>query len=147
MGTLEGQVFGTQRGEALLHHLIGHFLQRGGVPLGTLVLVYQNCRRGQKRVLRPSGPSGDVFWMPLRRTGSHALVEVRASLQGGRGEQREVTFCSTAAPHPPGTHQTRLAQPKLHHQHLRQAQSRPGPELPVGDLQGRGGHLGQRLEK
>lgn len=47
VGTLEGQVFVTQRGEALLHHLIGHFLQRGGVPLGTLVLVYQNCRRGQ----------------------------------------------------------------------------------------------------
>lgn len=44
-GTLERQVFVTQGGEALLHHLRGHFLQRGGVPLGTVVLVYQHCGR------------------------------------------------------------------------------------------------------
>lgn len=44
-GTLERQVFVTQGGEALLHHLGGHVLQRGGVPLGTVVLVYQHCGR------------------------------------------------------------------------------------------------------
>lgn len=44
-GTLERQVFVAQGGEALLHHLRGHFLQRGGVPLGTVVLVYQHCGR------------------------------------------------------------------------------------------------------
>lgn len=39
----------------------------------------------------------------------------------------------------------RLAQPILHRQHFRQAQSRSGLKLPEGDLHGRGGHLGQRL--
>lgn len=44
------------------------------------------------------------------------------------------------------SHHARLAQPILHHQHLGQAQRGSGLELSVGDFQGRGGHLGQRLE-
>lgn len=46
-----------------------------------------------------------------------------------------------------GFYHAGLAQSILHHQHVRQAQSRTRLQLLVGDFHGRGRHPGQRLEE
>lgn len=47
--TSESQIFVSQRGEALIHHLIRNLLQRGRAPLRTLILVDQHWKHTESQ--------------------------------------------------------------------------------------------------
>lgn len=47
--TSESQIFVSQRGEALIHHLIRNLLQSGRAPLRTLILVDQHWKHTESQ--------------------------------------------------------------------------------------------------
>lgn len=77
----ESQVLLSQRGEALLHALLGHVLQSGRLPPGTLVLVHQHCHRAENNNLVSKLTVSTLVVVVVRRlTSSYALVKVMAPL-------------------------------------------------------------------
>lgn len=77
----ERQVLLSQRGEALLHALLGHVLQSGRLPLGTLVLVHQHCHGAENNNLVSKPAVCTLVVVAVQRlTGSYALVKVMAPL-------------------------------------------------------------------